>query len=68
MIPRDPLEALTRGPAAFLRSSWPWRSAGYLLAGGVPGVACGLAVAGVAASWARIGAVTAVGCALLVLG
>ncbi|KAK1180681.1 sensor histidine kinase [Streptomyces sp. NBS 14/10] len=68
MIPRDPLEALTRGPAGFLRSSWPWRSAGYLLAGGVPGVACGLAVAGVAASWARIGAATAVVCALLVLG
>ncbi|MGW3569129.1 sensor histidine kinase [Streptomyces sp. NPDC000941] len=68
MIPRDPLEALTRGPAGFLRSSWPWRSAGYLLAGGVPGVACGLAVAGVAASWARIGAATAVLCALLVLG
>ncbi|MDW6061139.1 histidine kinase [Streptomyces sp. FXJ1.4098] len=68
MIPRDPLEALTRGPAGFLRSSWPWRSAGYLLAGGLPGVACGLAVAGVAASWARIGAATAVLCALLVLG
>ncbi|MES4907001.1 MULTISPECIES: histidine kinase [unclassified Streptomyces] len=68
MIPRDPLEALTRGPAAFLRSSWPWRSAGYLLAGGLPGVACGVAVAGVAASWARIGAAAAVVCALLVLG
>ncbi|MGY0059888.1 sensor histidine kinase [Streptomyces sp. LZ34] len=68
MIPRDPLEALTRGPARFLRSSWPWRSAGYLLAGGLPGVACGLAVAGVAASWERIGGVTAVVCALLVLG
>ncbi|MER7790433.1 histidine kinase [Streptomyces sp. NPDC097640] len=68
MIPRDPLEALTRGPAGFLRSSWPWRSAGYLLAGGVPGVACGAAVAGVAASWGRIGAAAAVVCALLVLG
>ncbi|MEU1669666.1 sensor histidine kinase [Streptomyces sparsogenes] len=68
MIPRDPLEALARRPAGFLRSSWPWRSAGYLLAGGVPGVACGLAVAGAAASWERIGVVAAVGCALLVLG
>ncbi|MFI0734336.1 sensor histidine kinase [Streptomyces sp. NPDC021225] len=68
MIPRDPLEALTRGPVGFLRSSWPWRSAGYLLAGGVPGVACGVAVAGVAASWGRIGAAAAVVCALLVLG
>lgn len=68
MIPRDPLEALTRGPAGFLRSSWPWRSAGYLLAGGVPGVASGVAVAGVAASWGRIGASAAVVCALLVLG
>ncbi|MEU5107895.1 histidine kinase [Streptomyces sp. NPDC021354] len=68
MIPRDPLEALTRGPVGFLRSSWPWRSAGYLLAGGVPGVACGVEVAGVAASWGRIGAAAAVVCALLVLG
>ncbi|MFC4585053.1 histidine kinase [Sphaerisporangium corydalis] len=31
MFTRTALEAVTRPPAAFLRSSWPWRSLAYLL-------------------------------------
>ncbi|WP_406299808.1 sensor histidine kinase [Embleya sp. NBC_00888] len=67
MIPRTVLEALTARPVGFLSSAWPWRSIGYLLAGGVPGVAGGVAAGGIAASWDRIGPVAAVVCAGLVL-
>ncbi|WP_068924275.1 sensor histidine kinase [Planobispora rosea] len=36
---RTVLEALTRQPLGFLRSSWPWRSLGYLLSGALFGIA-----------------------------
>ncbi|NUS09620.1 MAG: sensor histidine kinase [Nonomuraea sp.] len=42
---RTALEALTRRPADFLRSAWPWRCAAYLLLSVVPGAAVGLVVA-----------------------
>ncbi|MEV4114304.1 histidine kinase [Nonomuraea sp. NPDC049695] len=44
MLNRTALEALTRRPLPFLGSAWPWRSAAYLLASAVPGVAVGVAV------------------------
>ncbi|GAA3250096.1 sensor histidine kinase [Nonomuraea helvata] len=43
MLNRTALEALTRRPLPFLGSAWPWRSAAYLLASAVPGVAVGVA-------------------------
>jgi signal transduction histidine kinase len=49
------LEALTRRPAAFLRSSWPWRSLGYLLLGIALGAAPVLAVAALITGQAAIG-------------
>ncbi|MFC4529694.1 sensor histidine kinase [Sphaerisporangium dianthi] len=55
MLARTPLEALTRRPSAFLRSSWPWRSFAYLLSSAYLALAaaalvylaylCGVAVA-----------------------
>ncbi|HEY1176813.1 MAG TPA: sensor domain-containing protein, partial [Phytomonospora sp.] len=41
-----PLQAMTQRPSVFLRSSWPWRSAAYLLGGGIVGGVLGLALAG----------------------
>ncbi|GIH79223.1 sensor histidine kinase [Planobispora longispora] len=35
---RTVLEALTRRPLGFLRSSWPWRSLAYLLSGALFGI------------------------------
>jgi len=46
MIARTPLQAMTQRPSAFLRSSWPWRSAAYLLGGGVVGAALFLVFVG----------------------
>ncbi|GAB7187358.1 histidine kinase [Kitasatospora sp. Ki12] len=44
MIVRNTLEALAQRPLAFLGSSWPWRSLGFLLAGAAVGAgALGLA-------------------------
>ncbi|GLZ77705.1 histidine kinase [Actinorhabdospora filicis] len=59
---RNPLQAMTRRPSEFLRSSWPWRSALYLLSGGVIGgatalVAAALAAAGVLLTVALLGLV-----------
>ncbi|MFI7615545.1 histidine kinase [Nonomuraea terrae] len=45
MRDRTALEALTRRPLPFLGSAWPWRSAAYLLASVVPGVAAVLTAA-----------------------
>ncbi|MFH8369439.1 sensor histidine kinase [Streptomyces sp. NPDC018031] len=67
MLPRTAAEALAARPLRFLRSSWPWRSLAYLLAGGVPGVAAGLAGAGLVAAWPRLGPVAAMVCGLLLL-
>ncbi|MFI5805235.1 sensor histidine kinase [Streptomyces sp. NPDC051561] len=67
MISRNALEALTRHPVGFLRSSWPWRALAHLLSGGLLGVAAWLAVAGAVAARERIGLGVAVVCALLVL-
>ncbi|GGK81401.1 histidine kinase [Sphaerisporangium melleum] len=39
MLARTALAAITRSPAAFLRSSWPWRSLAYLLCSAVHAVA-----------------------------
>ncbi|GIH22661.1 histidine kinase [Acrocarpospora phusangensis] len=39
MLARTALAAITRRPAAFLRSSWPWRSLAYLLCSAVHAVA-----------------------------
>nr|WP_237536050.1 histidine kinase [Streptomyces sp. SID3343] len=61
------MAALTRRPFGFLGSAWPWRAAAYLLSGGVPGVAGGLAVAGIAASWERMGLFAAMVCVGLLL-
>ena len=36
MIARSSLDALTRAPLRFLRSSWPWRSLAYLCLSGLP--------------------------------
>ncbi|MEU0570700.1 sensor domain-containing protein [Nonomuraea sp. NPDC005983] len=43
MHARSALQALSRRPSAFLRSSWPWRSLAYLLAS-VPHAALAMAV------------------------
>ncbi|MFD7548740.1 sensor histidine kinase [Streptomyces sp. NPDC059816] len=66
-MPRTALEALTRQPLRFLLTSWPWRSLGYLLPGGLLGVAAWTAVGGLAAAWSRIGAVAAATGAVAVL-
>lgn len=55
MIPGTLLEALTARPLGFLRTSWPWRSLGYLLPGGLLGVAAWTGVGGLLASRDRIG-------------
>ncbi|MEU8887780.1 histidine kinase [Streptomyces sp. NPDC048442] len=68
MITRTVLEALTRRPLGFLRSSWPWRSLAHLLSGGLLGVGTWLAVAGLLAAQGRIGLGAAVVCAVLVTG
>ncbi len=52
MIARSSLDALTQAPLRFLRSSWPWRSLGYLLLSALP--AAVTAGAYVAAEWAGI--------------
>ncbi|MEV0234804.1 histidine kinase [Nonomuraea sp. NPDC050786] len=52
MLNRTALEALTRRPLPFLGSAWPWRSAAYLLASAVPGMAVGVAAfATIALGW-----------------
>lgn len=66
-VPRTVLEALSRRPLGFLTSSWPWRSLGYLLAGGLPGVAAVAAVGGLIASADRLGPTTVVLCSMAVL-
>ncbi|WP_327351975.1 sensor histidine kinase [Streptomyces sp. NBC_01304] len=65
MSSRNVMEALTREPLGLLRTSWTWRSAFYLLAGGVLGVGGCVSVGGIVASWQRIGLATA---AIAVLG
>ncbi|MEU5974571.1 sensor histidine kinase [Streptomyces sp. NPDC047315] len=67
MVHRTALEALTRQPLRFLLTSWPWRSIGYLLSGGVLGMAAWVAVGGLVAAGPRIGAVTAASGAVAVL-
>ncbi len=66
MIARSSLDALTRAPLWFLRSSWPWRSLGYLAASLLPaGAIAGLVVLGQAADVGR--GTAAVGFFLLLL-
>ncbi|MFI1828773.1 sensor histidine kinase [Streptomyces sp. NPDC020412] len=67
MIHRTALEALTRQPLRFLLTSWPWRSIGYLLSGGLLGVAAWVAVGGLVAAGPRIGVVAAATGAVAVL-
>ncbi|MEU3599031.1 histidine kinase [Streptomyces sp. NPDC006798] len=67
MIPRTALEALTRRPLRFLLTSWPWRSAGYLLGGGLLGVGGWVAVGGLLAARSRLGPGVAVGGSVAVL-
>src|SRR4051794_17186931 len=43
-VPDSPWQAVAQPPAAFLRSSWPWRSAGYLAGGVAVGLGCLLAL------------------------
>jgi signal transduction histidine kinase len=64
---RTVLEALSRRPLGFLSSSWPWRSLGYLLAGGLPGVAAAVAVGGLVASADRLGRTTVLLCSTAVV-
>lgn len=53
MTRTNALEALSRRPADFLRSAWPWRSLAYLLSSAV----LGLAIAGVAVAASLLGSV-----------
>ncbi|MBH5338107.1 sensor histidine kinase [Streptomyces pactum] len=57
MVPRTLPDALVRRPLRFWCSRWPWRAAASLLLGALPGVAAGLAAAGLVASWRRTGLV-----------
>jgi signal transduction histidine kinase len=43
-VPDSPWQAIAQPPAAFLRSSWPWRSLGYLAGGVGAGLGCLLAL------------------------
>ncbi|MEV0648080.1 sensor domain-containing protein [Phytomonospora sp. NPDC050363] len=69
MIARTPLQAMTQRPSVFLRSAWPWRSAAYLLLGGVVGgllmlVFTGLVLAGLLLLVVLLGAAILVAVAL----
>ncbi len=64
MHPRNVWQAMS-GPG-FLLSSWPWRSAGYLLTGAVTGAVALVAIAAMAAAGAVL-AIALVGLPLLVL-
>jgi signal transduction histidine kinase len=43
-VPDSPWQAVAQTPVAFLRSSWPWRSVGYLAGGVGAGLGCLLAL------------------------
>ncbi|MDJ1133914.1 sensor histidine kinase [Streptomyces iconiensis] len=65
MIPRTVLEALAHGPLRYPLTAWPWRAAGFLLAGGVFAAAVYVGVG--ALLTAPFGPVTGAVCAALVV-